>query len=702
MAIKLEPDRKPSPNEKAVARWLQEIADAEVREKDYRKEGARCVKIYEAQDAADRREPFPILYSNTETMLPALYNSRPIPYAKRRFDDPDPVGKLAGEIVTRSLRYLIEAEDERYDNFDDLMGSAVLQTLLVNRGITRFRYVADFANIGGEEEVAHECVYGEEVAWDDFLHGYARTWKKVPWIAFRHRITQEEAKRLFPDTWKNIQFSDAQQTSDRNADTTSGDSSNLKGVKLAVVYEIWDKATKKVYWVCPGCKDDWVKAPVDDPLKCSGFFPIPKPLNLFRKVSTLTPTPLYAQYESQARELNKITNRLTKLIEACKIRGFYNSTIEGIDKLLKADDNDLIPLENMQSMPDGTGIDKMIWLMPLAEIVQAVQTLYQQREQCKQVIYEITGVSDILRGASVASETATAQNIKNQWGTLRLKKMQKEVQRYCRDALRIMAEIAVQHLSKETLAQMTSVQAPTAEEKQQLAMQREQLMAQAQTMGPEAAQQAQQLPDPAAVPSWDEAMQLLQNELTRSYRVDIETNSTIDAEASQDKQDISELLNALSQFLNGIAPLVQNGTMPFELAKQMMLTISRRYNFGSKIEEYLEKMAPPQQGPDPEKQAEMELAKQQHEFDMQAKQVDLQIKQQEAKMAADQAAMELQMRREELAMEMEFKRQEHQLKLQELQAKAVDMQRKAQLSERQHQQKMQMAATKPEKEKVDA
>ena len=47
--------------------------------------------------------------------------------------------------------------------------------------------------------------------------------------------------------------------------------------------------------------------------------------------------------------------------------------------------------------------------------------LYQQREQIKAVIYELTGLSDIARGASKASETLGAQQLKSQWGSIRLK-----------------------------------------------------------------------------------------------------------------------------------------------------------------------------------------------------------------------------------------------------------------------------------------
>jgi hypothetical protein len=97
-----------------------------------------------------------------------------------------------------------------------------------------------------------------------------------------------------------------------------------------------------------------------------GFFPIPKPLNFMRKITTLVPTPLYEQYRQQAQELNEITRRLKAIIKAIKFRGAYNSAVDGIEKMLNADDNELVPVENVQSMPDGTGMDKLLWTVPTA------------------------------------------------------------------------------------------------------------------------------------------------------------------------------------------------------------------------------------------------------------------------------------------------------------------------------------------------
>jgi hypothetical protein len=679
------PDFGTAKGQEAVKAWLAEIDAARTREKDYRLDAEKCVQLFEAAKNSDR-QPFAILYSNTETLLPALYNARPIPIVKRRYDDADPVGKLAAQIGTRLLKYLIEAEDAEHDSFDSLIAPAVLQALVVNRGVTQYTYdMKSVAGPDGLEVMQSECVFGEEVRWDKFLHGYARTWKKVPWIAFEHDLTRQEAKKLYPKAYSKMEFT---KPNDGPGGYGPSKTDEMKGIELARVYVIWCKQTRKVYHVGQSCKEGYLRPPIDDPLNLSSFFPVPKPLNLFPKISTLTPTPLYMQYREQAVELNKLTVRLKNLIDAIRIRGFYNATVENIDKVLKAEDNELIPLDNVNSVSDNGAVDKLIWLMPIQELVQVVQALYIQREQCKQTIYEITGVSDILRGSTVASETATAQNIKNQWGTLRLKRMQKEIQRYCRDSLRIMLEIAINNMDQATIQRMTGLQAPTEQEKAQLVAQRQQLIAAAQQTG----QQPPELPDPSSLPTWEAALALLKNELDRSYRIDIETNSTIDAEAAQDKQDIAELLNSLSQFLNGVAPLVQQGVLPFEVAQQMMLAVSRRYNFGTELEEHLLKMQPPQDKPDPAVQAKMEMEKQAHELAMQEKQAELAIKQEESKL-----------KMAELQAKMQFMQAENELKAQEIAMKAQELKQKAEFAAAQHMMKMQQLAAKPaQKEKVDA
>lgn len=657
-----------------VQAWLKELDSARKRVKDYRKDGARVVKLYEGGKASE--SPFNILYSNTETLAPALYNNLPRPVVQRRFKDDDPLGKVASDVARRSLEFLIDNELGTYTPFDDLMQQAVLEALVPGQGVTRFKYDASIveqpeptnptegqedatgegdveAEVGEihaepAEQVEYETVCGEAVPWDRFLHGYAKQWKDVPWVAFEHFMTREELVKNFgEEIGHRIPLNISGKETANESDDGDRDNDKLRdaeGVTLAHVFEIWDKETKMVRFLAPSYPQGFVKS-VEDPLELSGFFPMPQPLMLFPKISSLVPVPLYTMYEEQAKELNRVTVRINKIVQALKVRGFYDSTLEGLDKVLSADDNILIPAENVAAMQQGQTLEKAIWLMPLEKLVAVLQQLYVQRQQVKQVIYEITGISDILRGASVASETATAQNIKNQWGTLRLKKLQKQVARYVRDCLRIMGEIAMTKFSQQTISQMTGLQFPTAEQKAQAQALLQQAQA-SQVPGQPPAQPPQQLIAMAQLPSWEDIMGLLANDLQRNYRIDVETNSTVDAEATEDKQNMGEFLNAIAQFMNGAAPLVQQGVLPFDAAKSILLAVTRRYRFGPEVEDDLKKMQPPQpqgNGADAKAKADLESAQAEQKVKMEMLALDKQLKEAEtaAKMQEIQRKGEL-------------------------------------------------------------
>lgn len=653
-----------------VQEWLKELGDAGKREKDWRRASRQIISLYEGEKKNEYQ--FNILYSNTETMLPALYNSLPRPLVNRRFKSEDPLGKLSAKATERTLEYLIDSGDPDYSEFDELMKSATLEALLPGRGLTRFKYDAlveeqqAVAEVEAEEkeesddsnstrdddattpklgnspppvlsEVAYETVCGEEIPWDRFLHGSAKKWRDVPWGAIQHFMTREELVANFGEVGHEIEVVAMSDEHDTAADEGQGNNrKELKGLKVAEVFEIWNKLLKEVVFISP----QWKKAPlkrVSDPLKLSGFFPWPRPLSFIAKVGTLVPVPLYTQYEAQAKELNLITTRINKIVGALKVRGFYDSTVENLDKVLSAADNTLIAAENVAGLlGQGNSLDKAIFLMPIEKLVTVLQQLYVQREQIKTVIYELTGIADIMRGSSAASETLGAQQIKNQWGTMRLKKTQKEVQRYARDCLRIMAEIAMTKFSEDTLKAITGLPYPTGEEKRQAQEQLAAVQAQEQALAMQYQLSGQQPPPPAeppaelqqvlSQPSWEELLNMLRDDLQRNYRIDIETNSTVDAEATEDKEDLGELMNAISQFLNGIGPLVTDGTMPFEVAQGMLLEVVRRYRFGSDMEDAIKKMQPPQQGAKPEevKAQQAELQKQQQALAEQGKQFEAQ------------------------------------------------------------------------------
>jgi type IV secretory pathway VirB10-like protein len=171
--------------------------------------------------------------------------------------------------------------------------------------------------------------------------------------------------------------------------------------------------------------------------------------------------------------------------------------------------------------------------------------------------------------------------------------------------------------------------------------------------------QLQQVQQALQAPRWADVLALLRDDLSRAFRIDIETNSTVEPEAAEDHQAIQELMMALGQTIQGLTPLVVSGSLPFQAVQNLLLFIARRFRFGSEIEDSIKAMQPPK----PPDQHGAEQVKQQTEM---AKQ-DIQMKQKEAESAIKSKDMDHQMNVKQREMQLQMK--EMDLAIRELQAK---------------------------------
>jgi hypothetical protein len=607
--------------------WIAEIEAARKREESWRKDAERIIRIYESRD--DGKVPFNILFSNTETMLPALYSSVPRPVVRRRFKDDDPIGRAAATAAQRMLEFMLDTNIEGYETFDTAIKTSTLHALLVGRGVATVKYDSEEDTLPGDEPVPYkkfELVCLESKLWNRVYFGFAHKWTKVPWIAYEEYIDKEEATRLFgKEIAEKLNYSGSEQEDSEDKSLKPyGDVVGRAERRLALVYQIWDKdGGRRVLYVSPSMPDRFLLE-MDDPLQLTGFFNCPQPMEFIERASGGSPVPIYSLYEQQAVEINEITRRIRNVVRAIKARGIYDTELgEDIKRLFEADDNELVPAEKSSAFSAERGLQNAIWFAPLQELITTLEKLYAAREQCKRVIYEVTGISDILRGMSVASETATAQRIKSEWGSLRFRRKQYEVQRFARDMLRLMVEVAAARFSEDTWARMTGLPYLTEQDfarEQMVVEQLTALLASGQA-SPQVQQQLEQARRNLTTPRWSQVLDILRNDLHRAYRVDIETNSTVDPEAVEDQRHISEVMTALGQFLNGVTPLVTSGTMPFQAAQAMMLAITRRFRFGEEIEDYIKAMQPPQP-PDAGKEAMADIEREKTRLAMEQAQLE--------------------------------------------------------------------------------
>jgi hypothetical protein len=346
------------------------------------------------------------------------------------------------------------------------------------------------------------------------------------------------------------------------------------------------------------------------------------------------------EYEDQIDDLDEITDRISRLTKALKRRGVYDAAVKELARLAKASDNQFIPVENFAAFIQGGGFQGAFQVEDLQPAIAVLAGLYEQRQQLIETIYEVTGISDIMRGQSQASETATAQSIKAQYGSARIKERQHDVQRWVRDGMRIKAELIAEHVQPELLMEMTGEELPTAAEVQ---AQYAQMQMQAMMMG-------QQPPPPPDVLTIDQVVEIMRNDRLRSYHVDIETDSTIFEDAQQEKQDRTELLQSMATFMQAFMPLAQMGGPPMQKLGLDMLEFGvRGFKGGRQMEDSLDEMRQaieeaaqqPPEPPPPDPAVEAEKAK------AESMQMKAQIDQQKAQMdmAKTQAATEADMMR---------------------------------------------------------
>jgi len=598
--------------EKTNARkWKKELSLATKREKDWLANAEKIVKRYRGEEK--KRNRYNVLWATTETLRPAIYNSKPNPDVRRRFRDSDPVGKAVGEVLERSLFVLFDADEPDASIKNDLLDS-----LLSGRGVSRIRYVPKLAEAGqtmpaeadeddsddeagpgpsephedaegSYEQVEDEQVTIEHVDFRDYREGYGRTWEEVPWVSFRHKLTRKDAEEKFgAEAITGVEFAvPTAHEGDRHEDVG-------ETAKVAEFWEFWDKLGQKVFFTQENLET--LLYPVDNPdgeppLNFEGFFPCPEPLAMVENTGSRMPISPFTLYENQANELDKISVRIDRIVNICRLRGMYDSKLVEMGDLFTGDDNEMTPVQNAQAWGDG-GLDKALAWMPVEKVQAVLVALYDARERQKAIIDELTGVSDIVRGATDPNETAQAQSLKANYHSIRLSRMQKEVQRYVKQIMRLASQVMSSRFSQETFAAMTDLKFPTAQQK--ALMQQQMQMAQSQGQPP-----APNLMAALQVPTWEDILTLLHSPALRQFRVDVETDSTIAQTLDSDMAGLSNLLKAISQVITEMAPLVQAQALPVDAAKEIVMAVIRRARLGNAVEDAFDKMQAPKPPPDP-------------------------------------------------------------------------------------------------------
>lgn len=581
-----------------------------------------------SQTATSRKPTVNILWSNIQTLKPALFSRTPEIVAERRFKDRDPVGRLAAESLQRASNEEIET-----NHYKESMDACALDLLLVARGASWVRFDDD-----------ERCMI-DYVHWDDFAHSPERKWEDVErrgWVARRAALTRDEGQRKFGEMFFEVPL-----TMSARMPMEGGNLKQGNEAMYAEVWEVWDRPSMKRIFIAPAYKSDvlrLVEGGEDNPYQLEKFFPCPRPAYGALSNEDLFPTPDPAQWIYLAEELDRISWRIRSLTESLKLAGAYDASADGLGNLLGATDGKMIAVNNMASIigksaTAGGGLNGVLVWLPIDQVIQTLLGLYQARDQVKQLLYEISGVSDIVRGQVDPREKATQSKIKAQFATGRLDMRRREMERLARDTARIQVEIMSELYSPIVLREKSGFD----------------FMPGMENIDPQQREMA-----------WQQVSGLLQNDKARGFRIDVETDSTVEMDAGQQQEARTEFLQSAGNFLNNALPVMQAAPQLIPLMGEMLLFTVRGYRAGRTLETTFEEAMQAimqeqeqqaQQGPPPDPEAEAKAAQVQQKMQAEGAkaQADLQMKQQQAshegqmnQMEAAEKAAELQQKIAEL------------------------------------------------------
>lgn len=427
-----------------VKKWIDRISSAEKKWQVYHDLIKEIREYYKNEKKKNKQN---IFWSSIETLKPFIYFKPPTPYVERRSKVDNPVEDCACKILEKALVHNLEAQD-----FDGVIKYARNDYLLSGLGLTYEKYVPTFKTVM-QEIVTPDAVMNAQV---EVLDGakvettyidpskllldcsHVAVWEDCEWVAQIIEMTKKEVIDQF-----------GKEIAEKIIDPLNPLENELD--KATNVYRIWDKKDGKIIYLSKEVKDEFLRVD-EDVLKIEGFYPFGKPLFATLANDGLIPVPDYSEIKCQLDELDGVNTRMRLTMQALKVSGCYDGAFPELANLLNKDVT-LIQVSDFEKLREKGGIDGFVGFMPIGQYIEALQALAERRAQLMQAIYEITGVSDIMRGNADPNETATAVTKKTNFGTLRNQDRQNDFQRYLTDILKIKAEILCEMLTPELLAQ---------------------------------------------------------------------------------------------------------------------------------------------------------------------------------------------------------------------------------------------------------
>ena len=161
--------------------------------------------------------------------------------------------------------------------------------------------------------------------------------------------------------------------------------------------------------------------------------------------------------------------------------------------------------------------------MPLEEVAKTAMILTERRNDLIKLLFQITGIADIMRGAQQSAGgpvSATERSLEARFASVKIQALQDEFARFATDLIRLRAEVVSKHFEPEAIIEQSNIEYT------------------------------------ADAPSVPAAIELIKNNGSLVYRIEVKPESVAMSDFAQLKAERTEYINGLAVFMQSAAPLV--------------------------------------------------------------------------------------------------------------------------------------------------
>jgi hypothetical protein len=635
-----------------VSRWQDELKHAEKFFEEFHKQARRANARFLDDSKLGQGETsgtaplyrLNLYHSNIETLQSMLYAKIPKAEADRRFFDPnDDIARVAAEMVTRIIQNDMNDPD---DTLNEVLKSCLQDRLVAGLGSARVKYYMEeqpVPEMAGE--VAQDPATGEVPTqksdewcdviythWKDILWSPSRVASELRWKAFRSYMTKDKVtERWGQDVAAAIPYV---KSSKKVNDDKSMDLEQTE--QEAEIWEIWDNESKKCYWVVKGYTKFLEQ--MDDPMELGGFYPDARPMLANTSTSKYIPKPDYYFAQDLYAEIDELETRIALLTQAAKCVGVYDRSSKDIGRMLKEGvENELIPVDNWAMFAEKGGIKGMTDWLPLDAVTNAISVLSVQQAGRINQLYQVTGLSDIMRGqATQTNVTATEQKIKAQYGSGRIQAIQEEFAIFAADLLNKKVQLIQRFYDPERIKKLSNIM---------------------------------NTPDAAVA---DQAIALIKDPDSFNCRISVKSESMAQENLDAIREQRTALIQGMAQFMGMAAPLLQQSPEAAPFLLELLSFSVAGFNGAAEMEGVIDQFGaavkqklaqpPPPPPPDPAIATAQAKAQSDQAIQQTKSQAEMQIAQGEAQATAMLQQQQIQSDAQMAAMQEHFKAQTQHMK----------------------------------------